>query len=179
MSVPLTDDSCDDDAWLKPTDMHATRRCFLACRLSFLGLPQFIQHSTFALHEIIYIHLLDLYWSIICCYNYLETIRLSPNTGKQSNLSEIERHDPENAHQHNYPHTLSTHSPWAGSAVPLRNPRLLLLLPHKMVASLHPIAPPAHSAGMAATVSSSAWTATASSTACGKTRRRGMLVRRS
>ena len=103
MSVPLTDDSCDDDAWLKPTDMHATRRCFLACRLSFLGLPQFIQHSTFALHEIIYIYLLDLYWSIICCYNYLETIRLSPNTGNLSNLSEIARHNPENTHQHTIP----------------------------------------------------------------------------
>jgi hypothetical protein len=84
VSVPLTDDSCDDDAWLKPTDMHATRRCFLACRLSFLGLPPFIQHSTFALHEIIYIHLLDLYWSIICCDCYLETHRPSSRQPIQS-----------------------------------------------------------------------------------------------
>ena len=43
------------------------------CSLPLLGLPRFNQHSTFALHEIIHIHLLDLYWSIVCLYDYPKT----------------------------------------------------------------------------------------------------------
>lgn len=83
-----------------------------AFQLLFLGLPRFIQHTTSALHEIIHIHLLDLYWSIICWHCYrLETYLSShyfPNTSQDSELVPICKTTPRGNPTSKHPSNQST-----------------------------------------------------------------------